>query len=149
MNDLSLFNTLFNSAFDDGFPEFNIRATTAMPKVDVKKSNDHYTLEMEIPGFTEKDVNIELDRNVLTISSVKESVSKPKTESENSEKVEKDNNEVYLVRERKSTSFTRRFTLPEDIDPENISASFKNGILFVTIGRKALSTPKRIAIDVA
>ena len=85
MNELSLFNTLFNSAFDGTMPEFNIHASPAMPKVDVMEMKDNYLLEMELPGLTEKDVNIELDRNVLTIASVKAD----KTEkAENSEKSE-------------------------------------------------------------
>ena len=62
MNELSLFNTLFDNAFDtDMLPEFNFHATCASPKVDVKESKDKYTLEMDLPGRTEKDVNIEFD----------------------------------------------------------------------------------------
>ena len=140
MNELSLFNTLFNSAFDGTMPEFNIHASPAMPKVDVMEMKDSYLLEMELPGLTEKDVNIELDRNVLTIASVKAD----KTEkSENSEKSK------WLLRERRKMEFARRFTLPEDADVQAISAVFKNGILSVNIARKAIPAPKKIEIAVA
>ena len=100
-------------------------------------------MPMELPGLTEKDVNIELDRNVLTIASVKAD----KTEkAENSEKSEKSK---WLLRERRKMEFARRFTLPEDADVQAISAVFKNGILSVNIARKAIPAPKKIEIAVA
>ena len=143
MNELSLFNTLFNSAFDGTMPEFNIHASPAMPKVDVMEMKDNYLLEMELPGLTEKDVNIELDRNVLTIASVKAD------KTEKAEKSEKSEKSKWLLRERRKMEFARRFTLPEDADVQAISAVFKNGILSVNIARKAIPAPKKIEIAVA
>lgn len=140
MNELSLFNTLFNSAFDGNMPEFNIHASPAMPKVDVMEMKDSYLLEMELPGLTEKDVNIELDRNVLTIASVK---------ADKTEKAENSEKSKWLLRERRKMEFARRFTLPEDADVQAISAVFKNGILSVNIARKAIPAPKKIEIAVA
>ncbi|MCR4627111.1 MAG: Hsp20/alpha crystallin family protein [Treponema sp.] len=142
MNELSLFNTLFNNDFDnDMLPEFNFHATYATPKVDVKETKDKYLLEMDLPGRTEKDVNIELDGSVLTISSVKEE--KKESKNENTDK------NKWLIRERRSYEFSRRFTLPEDVNGEQISANFKNGVLTIDIPRKALPAAKRIAIKVA
>ena len=146
MNELSLFNTLFNSAFDGTMPEFNIHASPAMPKVDVMEMKDSYLLEMELPGLTEKDVNIELDRNVLTIASVKADKADKTEKAENSENSEKSK---WLLRERRKMEFARRFTLPEDADVQAISAVFKNGILSVNIARKAIPAPKKIEIAVA
>ena len=135
MNELSLFNSLFDTAFG-GMPDS--WKVTQMPKVDVKEGKDSYALQMDLPGCTEKDVNIEVDHGVLTISSAK-------TE----EKEEKKDGEKWLIRERSSSRFTRRFTLPDDVDQEKISAVFKNGVLNVTMNRKELPAPKRIAIEVA
>lgn len=135
MNELSLFNSLFDTAFG-GMPDS--WKVTQMPKVDVKEGKDSYALQMDLPGCTEKDVNIEVDHGVLTISSAK-------TE----EKEEKKDGEKWLIRERSSSRFTRRFTLPDDVDQEKISAVFKNGVLNVTMNRKELPAPKRIAIEAA
>ena len=142
MNELSLFNTLFDNDFDkDMLPEFNFHATYAVPKVDVKETKDKYLLEMDLPGRTEKDVNIELDGSVLTISSAKEE--KKESKADNSEK------NKWLIRERRSYEFSRRFTLPEDVNGEQISANFKNGVLSIDLPRKALPAAKKIAIKVA
>lgn len=135
MNELSLFNSLFDTAFG-GMPDSWKIAQT--PKVDVKEDKDSYALQMDLPGFTEKDVNIEVEHGVLTISSAK-------TE----EKEEKKDGEKWLIRERSSSRFTRRFTLPDDVDQDKISAVFKNGVLNVTMNRKELPSPKRIAIEAA
>ena len=142
MNELSLFNTLFNTDFDnDMLPEVNFHASYATPKVDVKETKDKYLLEMDLPGRSEKDVNIELDGSVLTISSVKEE--KKETKNENTEK------NKWLIRERRTYEFARRFTLPEDVNGEQISANFKNGVLSIDIPRKTLPAAKKIAIKVA
>ena len=123
--------------------DFGFGTGMSVPKVDVTQNDDSYKLEMDLPGRTEKDVNLELDHNVLTISSVKEEVKE--TEEKDSKKDEK-NKQKWLIKERRTSSFTRRFTLPDDIDAEKVAASFKNGVLNVVIPRKALSAPKRIAI---
>lgn len=137
MNELSLFNNLFGDVFGETLPDFTLK-TASVPKVDVKENKDSYSLEMELPGKTEKDVNLELDHNVLTISSTKEDVKEEKSKDKESEK--------WLLRERHTSSFSRRFTLPEDVDGENVKATFKNGILNVNLPRKALASPKRIEI---
>ena len=72
MNDLALFNDLFDfgdEGYNYGLPSFTFKKAIHGPKVDVKETKDAYTLQMDLPGKTDKDVNIELDRNVLTISS--------------------------------------------------------------------------------
>ena len=142
MNELSLFNTLFDNTFDTAvLPEFNFHATCASPKVDVKETKDKYLLEMDLPGRTEKDVNIELNGSVLTISSVKE--------EKKEEKSDKNANGKWLIRERRTYEFSRQFTLPEDVNGEQITANFKNGVLGIELPRKALPEAKKIAIKVA
>lgn len=141
MNELSLFDSLFNNTMDSVFNNYR---TVSVPKVDVKETENAYSLDMELPGRTENDVNIELDHNTLTISSKKEET------TEKSEGTEKNNNSgKWLIRERRTSEFSRSFRLPEDVDNENVKATFKNGILNVMMSRKALATPKRIAIECA
>lgn len=131
MNELSLLNSLFNDIMDNtGYRTYNY----ATPRVDVKENDDGYTLEMELPGRTEKDVNIELNNDNLTISSNKEE----KKDSKNGK---------YILKERRTSNFERRFALPKDVDTEKISANFKNGVLTVNMMKKPQSTTKKIAIE--
>ena len=140
MNELALFNSFFNHALNDTVGDFNLGTSFNVPKVDVKETKDAYMLEMDLPGMTEKDVNVELDHNVLTISSHHEE--KKEEQNKNAKKDES----KWLIRERRVSEFSRRFTLPDDVNGEQVAASFKNGVLTVAIPRKALSAPKRIAI---
>lgn len=142
MNELSILDSLFNDVFENRMPSFNYSKRMATPKVDVTQSKDSYILEMDLPGRSENDVNLELDQNVLTISSVKET-----NEEKNLDKKDDSSDESkWIIKERHTSSFSRRFTLPDDIDSENVKATFKNGVLNITIPRKALAAPKRIAI---
>lgn len=143
MNELALFNDLFGDFVDDGYmmPSINLKKAFQTPKVDVKEESGAYTLKMDLPGKTDKDVKIELNHNVLTISSEKK--------NEKDEKSEKKEEGKWLVKERSYQKFSRSFTLPEDVEAEKVSAEVKNGVLTVTMPRKALPEPKRIAIKSA
>lgn len=139
MNELALFNDLFNGFDDDAYlPSFNFKKAFHTPKVDVKENKDNYSLEMDLPGKSEKDVNVELNGNVLTISSEHES----KKDDENKDKKEG----KWLIHERSYSKFSRSFTLPDDVDAAKLSANVKNGVLTVTMPRKALTEAKKIAI---
>lgn len=137
MNELSLLNSLFNDIMDNS-NSYGVYSTYANPKVDVKENENSYILEMELPGKTEKDVDIELNHGNLTISSKDEEV---KDEKKNSK------NEKYILKERKISKFERRFSLPKDVDSEKISANFKNGILTVNMMKKPETSSKKIAIE--
>lgn len=143
MNELSLFNRLFNGLEDDTYlmPSFNMKKGFAAPKVDVKEEKEAYILEMDLPGKTENDISIELDKNVLTIASVNTAEKEETKESKEAEK--------FLIKERSYSEFTRSFKLPEDADSENICAKVTNGVLTVTMPKKALAAPKRITITAA
>ena len=142
MNELALFDTIFNNSMDNVFGGMGYRSSY-VPKVDVKETKDNYILDMELPGRSENDVNIELDHNTLTISSKIEEVKETK-DSKDSKAPEK-----WLIKERRYSSFRRSFTIPEDVNAEEVKANFKNGILSVLMPRKALPTPKKIMIDIA
>jgi HSP20 family protein len=100
------------------------------PAVDIRETEDAYTLEAELPGYDEKSVAVHLDGGILTVESKKE---------ENSEKKE----ENYIIRERRNSSFSRSFNLPENADPEAVSASFNNGLLKLEI-KKRPETKRRV-----
>jgi HSP20 family protein len=104
--------------FDDMFVDLPSWRTT-VPAVDVRESETDFLMEVDLPGLSEKDIEVKLDNNLLTISSRKEAA-----------KEEKKNG--YLVRERRSTAFARSFVLPEEVDREKIAAEFKNGVLHLT-----------------
>ena len=144
MNELELLNnvmgTLFGSEADSGC------SVCGTPDVDVKETKTEYTLEMELPGRTEKDVNIELDHGTLTISSVQEEKHEEET-PENDSAVKEES--TWLIRERRTDAFSRSFTLPDDVNTEGIAASFKNGVLTISIPRAEAALPKRIAIESA
>ena len=142
MNELTLFNSLFNGEVGSLLNMPVYTHTVFVPKVDVKEDGEAYTMEIDLPGRSEKDVDIELDNNTLTISSKQE-------EKNEMEETEKEENGRWLIRERRVSSFKRSFTLPEDVNLEALNASFKNGILTVKLPRRALSQPKKIAIKSA
>ena len=95
------------------------------PKVDLSATEQEYLLTVEIPGVSEKDVTVDVSGNTMTIKGEKKQ-----------EKEEKDKN--YYRIERSYGSFQRVLSLPEDVNQESIKASFKNGVLSITMPRKAL-----------
>ena len=139
MNELSFLDSIFNDVMGTDCAPVLYHSGFSAPKVDVKENKNAYTLEMELPGRTEKDVDIELDHDNLTIASVKEEKKEEKKDNKDEGK--------YILKERRTSSFTRRFTLPSDVDAESINASFKNGVLTISMKKKALAEPKRIAIE--
>ncbi|MBR4628845.1 MAG: Hsp20/alpha crystallin family protein [Treponema sp.] len=149
MNALSLFNDWLNNDY------YGDTSRVFVPNVDVTETKDSYVLEMDLPGRAEKDVAIELNDRVLTIASAEDKKSETKETAENqAEKNEAEQNEEaekpqFLLRERCRSSFSRSFTLPKDIDETGVGASFKNGVLTITIPRKAEAQPRRITINVA
>ncbi len=121
-----------SSWFDDIFNE-PVFGHATVPAVDVKETDSQYLMEVELPGLTEKDVEVKLDNNLLTISSRKDE-----------KKEEKKNG--YLIRERRASSFARSFVLPEGIEREKISAEFKNGVLSLSFPKSPAAKPKTIEV---
>lgn len=146
MNSLALFNPslaaeLWNT-MDNDFADFfpTVAKGTKMgfvPSVDVMETKENYILDMDLPGLTEKDVEINLKNRILSIASKKEEKKEEKKEGD------------WLIKERRSSSFTRKFTLPDDIDADKVNATFTNGVLKITIPRKTEEVAKKIAITAA
>jgi HSP20 family molecular chaperone IbpA len=108
---------------------------TRIPAVDVEETDKSYVLEAELPGFAMEDVSVNLDGGTITISSTKD------------EAVEKQDKKNFVLCERRSRSFSRNFKLPENADPDAINASFKNGLLTLTIGKRTEAQKKTIRIE--
>ncbi|HHU36009.1 MAG TPA: Hsp20/alpha crystallin family protein [Treponema sp.] len=147
MNALRLFNPTFaNDLFDAFDRNYGLTPPVSstgysLPKVDVRETNDAYVMHMDLPGLSEKDVEINLKDRVLTIASVQE--------AEKEDKKKTDNEEEYIIRERRSSCFSRKFSLPQDIVSESVSAEFKNGVLTISIPRKPEAQPRQITIKSA
>ena len=118
--------------FDDFFVEPTFGGSF-LPAVDVRETDSDYLMEVELPGLTEKDVEVKLDNNLLTISSKRDE-----------KKEEKKNG--YVMRERRASSFSRSFVLPDAVDREKISAEFKNGILNLSFPKVPAAQPKTIEV---
>lgn len=125
----SLMSEIFRPDWFGGMENMN----SSVPAVNIKENEKDFELELAVPGRKKEDFNIEIDNNILTISS------EWKTENEVSE----DN---YTRREFGFSSFKRAFTLPETIDEDKIKADYLDGILKFTLPKKkeALPKPKRL-----
>ena len=133
----SLFDDFFkpwNEWFDD--TRFFSRVAT-IPTVNITENSNHYNVALAAPGLKKDDFKIDVDGNMLTISSEKEE-----------KKEEKD--EKYTRKEYSFSSFSRSFTLPEDVKEEAIEASYENGVLNLKLPRKEngkkVAASKRIAV---
>lgn len=125
-----LFDDFFTrDLMDWGFKNYSSTGTT-IPAVNIQETNDHFDVELAAPGMTKNDFKVELDNNVLTISSEKE--------DKHEEKDDK-----YTRREFSYQSFQRSFTLPEQVvDIEKINAKYENGVLHLTVPKKESAKPK-------
>lgn len=107
--------------------------SVASPKVDIMEEEDRYLLEADLPGMNQDSIEVKVDDTLLTISA------EEKTTEEQSKK-------NYLVRERRSRSFSRSFVLPKDADVEKIEAGFQDGILRLKIEKRPEAKPRQIKI---
>lgn len=113
LNDFDLFDDVF------GVPMFS---SDRIMRTDVEESDDHYTLKMDLPGYQKEDVTVSLNRGNLTISAKR-----------NTSKDEKDDRGNILRQERFTGNCSRTFSVGTDVKDTDIHASFKDGILTVTV----------------
>ena len=107
---------------------------TFAPRFDVKETKDGFFFQADLPGLKEEDVTISLTGNRLSITGKRDA--EEKKEGEN-----------YYMLERKHGSFSRVFTLPETADLDKIKAEMKEGVLFLSLPKRAESQPRRISIS--
>jgi len=124
-----LFPSLMNEIFKPDWFGGLENDKSNVPAVNIRENEIDFELELAVPGRKKEDFQIEINENVLTIS----------TESKTEENVEKDN---YTRREFAYSSFKRAFTLPKTIDEDSIKANYDNGILKFTLPKKAEALPK-------
>jgi HSP20 family protein len=144
-NALDDFDRYVESFFGDSSLLPNARVFTHMPAVDIQETKNAYLLEAELPGYDEESIQIHVDGGTLTIESKQDDPS-ARNVSEKQEGKEKEE-KVFIIRERRRSSFTRSFKLPENVDPDTISAHFKNGILSLEIKKRNESQKRMIPIS--
>lgn len=108
------------NCFNDDFDFFFNNTKSNSPAVNIREDEKNYQIEMALAGLSKEDVKIEIEKNILMISS--------ETKKEESKELE-----GYNRKEFGFQSFCRNFTIPENADNEKISATFKNGILNIEI----------------
>lgn len=120
---------LFHGLFDvDG-------STCCAVAADLYETEDGYGIELDVPGLTEADIEVTVDRGVLTITG---------TRSE--EEGEDNEGRTYHVRERRSERFTRSFTLPASIRGDNVAAHLDAGVLTVELPKSPEAKPHKVAV---
>lgn len=110
------------------------------PKVDISETPSGLEMVAELPGIAEKDIDLEIDDNVLTLKA-----------EHSSERQDKDEKRKYHLVERTHGTFLRRFQLPFAVDEDKVSAKFQNGVLNVVIPRAAAAEKptRKIAVTKA
>ena len=118
----------FDLPFPAGLRPFEVFGDSGLlkPRADQSATDSEYQLTVEIPGVNERDVSLDISGNTLTIRGEKRQEKEEKAKD-------------YYRIERSYGSFQRVLSLPEDVDQDTIKATFKNGVLTVTMPRKAAS----------
>ncbi len=123
--------------FDDIFSLFERPVPrewgTAVPAVDVVDEGDSIKVIADLPGVDKKDIHVKVDNNVLEISAERKTATEDKKKD-------------YYYCERSYTSFKRVFRLPEEINPEDAEAEYKDGVLEIRLKKKKQDTKKEIDV---
>src|SRR6201984_2569417 len=128
---MNLMNRLFRESYSPEGPEEALTTTNFAPPVDIYEDEHTISLKMEVPGIDEKDIDVQVEGNTLTVHGER--------------KFEKDEKEENYRRiERQYGSFSRSFTLPSSVDPNQVSAHYDKGVLKITLAKKAEAKPQQI-----
>jgi HSP20 family protein len=111
-------------------------ASAFSPAFEVKETTEAFVVRADLPGVAEADLDIAVHNNVLTVSGARQAE-------------ERKDGESYALYERQFGSFTRSFSLPDLADGEKITAQLANGVLTLTIMKKAAAQPRKIALQKA
>lgn len=142
----SSFQSAIDRAIDDfyhffdmaRYPEENFKSLNICPAIDVVEDENSFKIEFELPGVDENQIKVFIDGNLLTITAEK-NISR------------KDEGRNYMLREIKYGKYERKFILPDYVDPDKAQASFKKGMMWVTIPKKegAQTSRKELTIEKA
>lgn len=138
-NNRSLWNDPFNRFFRNDMMDLWNRDTETVPSLNISEEKDKYKVELAAPGLKKEDFNIDVNGNLVTISSEKESETKDEKENGN-----------YSRREYNYSSFSRSFTLPENTDTDSVKAKYADGVLSLDILKKKPSfenNSKKIKVE--
>src|SRR5205809_4152395 len=128
-------NRLFRESYSPEGPEEALTTTSFAPPVDIYEDEHNITLKIEVPGIDEKDIDVRIENNTLTVHGERKI-----------EKEEKEEN--YRRVERQYGGFTRTFSLPPTVDAEKVQADYDKGVLKITLPKKAEAKPKQIKVNV-
>src|ERR1039458_2006445 len=129
-------NRLFRDPRGPEGQDESLTTTAFAPPVDVYEDEHNVTLKIEVPGIDEKDIDVCIENNTLTVHGER--------------KIEKEEKEENFRRvERQYGSFTRSFTLPTTVDAEKVSANYDKGILKISLAKKAEARPKQIKVNIS
>lgn len=130
----SRMNNLFEQQYG-GAREESLTTGAFVPPVDIYEDEHSIQLKLEVPGIEEKDLDIKVENNVLTVSGER--------------KFEKEQKEENFHRvERRYGSFSRSFTLPNTVSTEETTANYSNGVLTVRLAKRAEAKPKQIKVSI-
>ena len=128
-------NRLFRESYSPEGPEEALTTTAFSPPVDIYEDEHNITLKLEVPGINEKDIDVRVDNNTLSVHGER--------------KIGKEEKEENFRRvERQYGSFTRSFTLPSSVDSGQVSANYDKGVLKIKLPKKAEAKPKQIKVNV-
>ena len=104
------------------------------PAVDIEEKEDHFLVSADLPGVSEKDIEVKVHDGVLLLAGKREASKEQKTET-------------GYYRERSCGRFFRSFTLGDGVDPEKIEAAYRNGVLTVKLPKKEEIKPRQIPVS--
>ncbi len=126
-----VFDRFFQSG--DEQDESSVVTSQWAPLVDIKEEAEQFVIYADLPGIDPQDVEVLMDKGILTIKGERKSESTQETER-------------YSRVERRYGSFHRRFALPDSADPDGISATGRNGVLMISIPKRPETKPRRIQV---
>ena len=128
-------NRLFRESNSHGGPEEALTTTILAPAVDIYEDGHNIVLKIDVPGIDEKDIDVSIQNNTLTVHGER--------------KIEKEEKEENFRRvERQYGSFTRSFTLPSSVDPGQVSAHCDKGVLKINLAKRVEAKPTQIKVSV-
>ena len=141
MNTLSIWNPihemdeLFHNRLASVLDGEGLQSVVWSPVVDIEESDEAYTIRAELPGLSKEKVKVTVENGVLTLSGERDLERRVETKT------------FHRV-ERSHGTFTRSFTLPDDVDSESVAANFKDGLLEIHIAKREEALPKSIEVRV-
>jgi HSP20 family protein len=134
-NRINHMNRLFRESYSPEVPEEALTTTNFAPPVDIYEDEHNITLKIDVPGIDEKDIDVRIEGNTLSVHGER--------------KIEKEEKEENFRRvERQYGEFTRSFTLPSSVDTGQVNANYDNGVLKIALAKRAEAKPKQIKVNV-